>query len=46
MRKLFRDTVVELAERDERIVVVLGDISHFLFIPFQEKHPTRCYIAS
>jgi len=43
MRKQFKDTVVELAEQDERIVVVLGDISHFLFIPFQEKHPTRCY---
>jgi transketolase len=43
MRKQFRDTVVELAEKDEKIVVVLGDISHFLFIPFQEKHPTRCY---
>ena len=43
MRKQFKDTVVELAEKDESIVIVLGDISHFLFIPFQEKHPTRCY---
>ena len=43
MRKQFRDTVVELAERDPKVVVVLGDISHFLFIPFQEKNPTRCY---
>lgn len=43
MRKQFRDTVVDLAEQDEKVVVVLGDISHFLFLPFQEKHPDRCY---
>jgi transketolase len=43
VRKQFRDTVVELAEKDPKVVVVLGDISHFLFLPFQEKHPTRCY---
>jgi transketolase len=43
MRKQFKDTVVELAERDERVVVVLGDISHFLFLPFQQKHPARFY---
>ena len=43
MRKQFKDTVTELAAVDERIVVVLGDISHFLFMPFQEKFPSRCY---
>ena len=43
MRKQFRDTVVDLAEKDDKVVLVLGDISHFLFMPFQEKHPTRCY---
>ena len=43
MRKQFQDTVTELAEMDDKVVVVLGDISHFLFMPFQEKYPTRCY---
>jgi transketolase len=28
---------------DEKLVVILGDISHFLFMPFQEKFPTRVY---
>ncbi len=43
MRKQFRDTVMDLAERDKKLVVVLGDISHFLFIPFQEKFPKQCF---
>lgn len=43
MRKQFRDTVVELGEKDPKVVIVLGDISHYLFVPFQEKHPDRCY---
>ncbi len=43
MRKQFRDTVVELGEKDPKLVIILGDISHFLFLPFQEKHPSRCY---
>jgi transketolase len=43
VRKQFRDTAVELGEKDPKVVFVLGDISHFLFLPFQEKHPTRCY---
>jgi transketolase len=43
VRKQFRDTVVELGEKDPKLVVILGDISHFLFLPFQEKHPSRCY---
>jgi transketolase len=43
MRKQFRDTTLELAGKDEKLVVILGDISHFLFNPFQEKFPTRFY---
>ena len=43
MRKQFRDTVSDLAARDDRLVVILGDISHFLFVPFQERYPTRFY---
>jgi len=43
VRKQFRDTVVELGEKDPKLVIILGDISHFLFLPFQEKHPSRCY---
>lgn len=43
MRKQFKDTVTELAGKDERVVVILGDISHFLFNAFQQQHPTRFY---
>jgi len=43
MRKQFKDTVLDLAGQDEKVVVILGDISHFLFNSFQEKYPTRFY---
>jgi len=43
MRKQFKDTVTELAARDERIVLVFGDISVFLFKDFQKTHPDRFY---
>jgi transketolase len=43
VRKQFKDTTFELALKDDKVVVILGDISHFLFMPFQEKFPTRVY---
>lgn len=43
MRKQFKETVTELAEHDDRVVVILGDISHFLFRSFQEKFPSRFF---
>ena len=41
MRKQFRDTVTELAEADERVVLVFGDISVFLFESFTRRFPGR-----
>src|SRR5688572_2484748 len=43
MRRQFKDTVTELAANDERVVVILGDISHYLFSGFQERFPSRFY---
>jgi len=43
MRKQFKDTVTDLAGHDDKVVVILGDISHFMFNPFQEKYPTRFF---
>jgi len=43
VRRQFRDTVMDLAARDDRVVVILGDISHYLFNAFQEKYPSRFY---
>src|SRR2546425_6540502 len=34
---------MDLAARDDRVVVILGDISHYLFNAFQEKYPSRFY---
>jgi len=43
MRRQFKDTITDIAARDDRAVVILGDISHYLFSAFQEKHPSRFY---
>ncbi len=43
MRKQFKDTATDLAAKDDKLVVILGDISHFLFRDFQEKYPQRFF---
>ena len=43
MRKQFAKTIIELGERDDRLVVLIGDISHFLLRDFQAKYPNRFY---
>ncbi|MGE5280592.1 MAG: transketolase family protein [Deltaproteobacteria bacterium] len=43
MRKRFKQTVTELAARDERIVLLFGDVSVYLFNDFKEAHPRRFY---
>ncbi len=43
MRKQLKDTALDLASTDERIVVVLGDVSVYLFHQYQEKYPDRFY---
>lgn len=42
MRKQFAKTLVDLGQ-DKRLVVLIGDISHFLLKDFQEKYPERFY---
>jgi len=43
MRRQFKNTVMDLALQDERIVMILGDVSVYLFNDFQEKYPDRFY---
>ncbi len=43
MRQQFRDTITDLARQDERIVLILGGISVYLFQEFQELFPDRFY---
>lgn len=42
MRKQFAKTMVEVGG-DDRLVVMLGDISHFLLRDFEAKYPNRFY---
>ena len=43
MRRQFNETMLELAGEDERIVLVFGDISVYLFNEFQTRYPDRFY---
>lgn len=43
MRRCFKDTLLKIAETDERLVLLLGDISVFLFKDFQDRYPERFF---
>ena len=43
MRNAFAAAITELAAKDERIVLLSGDIGNRLFDRYREKHPTRFY---
>ena len=43
MRRQFKDTSFELAASDDGVVVVLGDVSVYMFQPFAEAYPGRFY---
>jgi transketolase len=41
MRRQFKDTVLKLAEKDDKLILLFGDISVYLFNEFKEKYPER-----
>ena len=41
MRRRFGKVISELADRDENIVVLVGDIGYRVFDDFRERHPDR-----
>lgn len=43
LRQEFADTMLEVGSQDERLVVLLGDISHFALQPFAKACPKRYY---
>lgn len=43
MRKQFKQTIMELAETDDRITMILGDVSVYLLNDFQQRYPDRFY---
>jgi len=43
VRRQFKETILELAKQDDRLVMVMGDVSVYLFAEFQELAPERFY---
>ena len=41
MRRTFGKVITELADKDEKIYVLVGDIGYQVFDEFREKHPDR-----
>ena len=41
MRRIFGKIITELADKDEKIYVIVGDIGYRVFDEFREKHPDR-----
>jgi transketolase len=41
LRRRFGKVITELADRDENIIVLVGDIGYRVFDEFREKHPDR-----
>lgn len=45
MRNHFKDIVIKLAEKDKRVILLLGDISVFLLKEFADRFPNQFYNA-
>ena len=45
MRKAFAEAMIELAEHDPKMVLLIGDISHYLLKDFEDKFPERFFNA-
>ncbi len=43
MRQQFADTMFDIGQRDKQLVVLVGDISHFILQPFAKACPGRYY---
>lgn len=43
MRSTFADTMLEVGKKDKNLIVLIGDISHFILQPFARACPGRFY---
>lgn len=43
MRQAFADTMLEIGQKDKNLIVLIGDISHFILQPYAQKCPERFY---
>ncbi len=41
MRRTFGRIITELADKDEKVIVLVGDIGYRVFDEFRDKHPNR-----
>ena len=41
LRQVFADKFTKIANKDKKLVVVVGDISHGVFSKLREKNPDR-----
>ena len=41
MRRRFGKLIADLADKDEKIMILVGDIGYRVFDEFRQKHPTR-----
>jgi len=45
VRKAFAEAMIELAEQDSKMVLLIGDISHYLLKDFEDRFPERFFNA-
>jgi transketolase len=43
MRQEFADTLLEIGQKDQDLILLVGDISHFRLVPFAQACPGRYY---
>ena len=43
LRNEFADLMLDIGSKDNRLVVMVGDISHGILKPFAKKYPERYY---
>ena len=43
MRRKFGQLITELAKKDEKIVLIVGDIGYGIFDEFRKIHPKKLY---
>ena len=43
LRKIFAETISSIGDKDEKLVVIVGDISHGILSKFRSDHPKRYF---
>ena len=43
MRRIFGNIISEIASKDKKIILIVGDIGYGIFDNFRKKHPKRFF---